>query len=68
MIQGDCNTTFYHVSILVRQKRNQIMAIKNTMGHWILDEGEIKDFIRCGYKQIFLSSLSFVPRMDPVVS
>ena len=32
MIQGDRNMTFYHVSTLVRRKRNQIMAIKNAMG------------------------------------
>ena len=68
MIQGDRNMTFYHVSTLVRRKRNQIMAIKNAVGDWILKEGEIKDFIRCGYKQIFLSSLSCVLRMDPAVS
>ncbi|XP_030943405.1 uncharacterized protein LOC115968223 [Quercus lobata] len=68
MIQGDRNTTFYHVSTLVRSKRNKIMAIKNTVGDWIIEEGEIKDFIRSGYEQIFLSSLSSVPRMDPAGS
>ena len=68
MIQGDRNTTFYHVSTLVRRKRNQIMAIKNTVGDWILEEGEIKDFIRRGYEKIFLSSHSSAPRMEPVVS
>ena len=44
------------------------MAIKNTVGDWILKEGEIKDFIRCGYEHIFLSSHSSVTRMEPVVS
>ena len=68
MIQGDRNMTFYHVSTLVRHKRNQIMAIKNSVGEWIIEEGEIKDFIRCGYDQIFVSSLSSVPRMDPAGS
>lgn len=32
MIQGDRNTSFYHVSTLVRRKRNQILAIKNVVG------------------------------------
>ncbi|XP_023929264.1 uncharacterized protein LOC112040611 [Quercus suber] len=68
MIQGDRNTTFYHVSTLVRWRRNQIMAIKNAVEDWICEEREIKDFIRCGFDQIFLSSFSCVPRMDPVVS
>ena len=38
------------------------------LGDWIIEEGEIKDFIRSGYEQIFLSSLSSVPRMDPAGS
>ena len=32
LVQGDRNTAFFHVSTLVRRKRNQIMAIKNSMG------------------------------------
>ena len=35
MIQEDQNTTFYHVSTLVRTKRNQILAIKNSVREWI---------------------------------
>ena len=68
MIQGDCNTNFYHVSTLIRRKRNQIMAIKNAMEDWIHEEGEIKEFIRCGFERVFLSSLSCVPRVDPTIS
>ena len=68
MIQGDRNTNFFHVSTLVRRKRNQIMAIKNVVGDRIHEEGEIKDFIRSGFEQVFLSSLSCVPRVDPTIS
>ena len=68
MIQGDRNTNFYHVLTLIRRKRNQILAIKNTVGDWIHKEGEIKDFIRCGFDRVFLSSLSCVPRADPTIS
>ena len=32
MVQGDRNTAFFHVSTLVRRKRNQILAIKNGVG------------------------------------
>jgi len=35
MVQGDRNTAFFHVSTLVRQKRNQILAIKNGVGEWL---------------------------------
>ena len=68
MIQGDHNTKFYHVSTLIRRKRNQILALKNAVGDWIHEEGEIKQFIRCGFDQVFLSSLSCVPRVDPTSS
>ena len=44
------------------------MAIKNIVGDWIHEEGEIKDFIRCGFDRVFLSSLSCVPRADPTIS
>jgi len=32
MVQGDRNVAFYHVSTLVRRKRNQIMVIKKCSG------------------------------------
>ncbi|XP_023918482.1 uncharacterized protein LOC112030031 [Quercus suber] len=32
MIQGDRNTNFYHVSTLIRRKRNKILAIKIPVG------------------------------------
>ena len=68
MIQGDRNTNFYHVSTLIRRKRNQILALKNAVGDWIHEEGEKKQFIRCGFDQVFLSSLSCVLRVDPTIS
>ena len=57
MMQGDRNTNFYHVSTLVRWKRNQIMAIKNVVGDWIHEEGEIKDFIRYGFELVHYAML-----------
>nr|XP_023914532.1 uncharacterized protein LOC112026083 [Quercus suber] len=35
LIEGDCNTTFHHMSTIVRRRRNKISCIKNDM--------EIKD-------------------------
>ena len=32
MILGDRNTSFYHISMLVRRKRNRISAMKNSVG------------------------------------
>ena len=68
LIQGDRNTAFYHVSTLVRRKRNQIRAIKNYMGEWISDENEVKEFMRRGFSDVYTSSLCLVPRQPPSVS
>ena len=56
MVQGDRNTAFFHVSTLVRRKRNQILAIKNGVGEWLYGEAEIMDFIRKGFIGIYTSS------------
>ena len=56
MIQRDRNTAFFHVSTLVRRKRNQIMAIKNGVGEWLYAEVEVMDFIRKGFNDIYTSS------------
>ena len=68
MIPGDRNTNFYHISTLVKRKRNQILAIKNSVGDWIYEEKGIKEFIRAGFIDTFTSSFTSVPRLALVPS
>ncbi|XP_050242423.1 uncharacterized protein LOC126691393 [Quercus robur] len=68
MIQGDRNTTFYHVSTLVRRKRNQILAIKDSMGEWVLEESDVKTVVRSGFNGIYTSSFDSASRAAPVIS
>ncbi|KAL0000247.1 hypothetical protein SO802_019849 [Lithocarpus litseifolius] len=68
MIQGDRNMSFYHVSTLVRRKRNQIVAIKNAVGDWIFEEHEVKEFIRNGFEDIYTTSRTSANRVDPFCS
>ena len=56
MIQGDRNTNFYHVSTLVRRKRNQILAIKDAMGEWVHEESAVKEIVRSRFNSIYTSS------------
>ena len=44
MIQGDRNTSFYHLSTLTRRKRNHIASVKDDMGEWITSEREVMKF------------------------
>ena len=67
MVQGDRNMAFYHVSTLVRRKRNQIMAIKNAVGEWIHEESDIKEFIRSGFNGIYLTSHENASREEPII-
>ena len=68
MIQGDRNTAFYHVSTLVRRKRNQILAIKDLTGEWIHEEMGVREFIRRGFEGVYTSSHLSSSRINPLVS
>lgn len=58
MIFSDRNTSFYHVSTLVRRKRNSIKTIMYNEGEWVHDEMAVKEVIRNGFFELYKSSLS----------
>ena len=49
MIQGDRNTSFYHMSTMVRRSKNQISTIKNSVGEWLYDERDVMEHIKGGF-------------------
>nr|XP_023885119.1 uncharacterized protein LOC111997275 [Quercus suber] len=53
---GDRNTSFFHVSTLVRRHRNRIKSIKNSLGEWVIEEEEVKNVILTGYIDLFQTS------------
>lgn len=65
---GDRNTSFNHVSTLVRRRRNQILAIKNNVGDWLYDETDVKEFIREGFLRLHSSSHSCASIHAPTIS
>lgn len=58
MIQGDRNTSFYHVSTLIKRKRNKILNLKNSQGEWINDTAEVMDFVHDHFIKLFSSELT----------
>lgn len=68
LVQGDRNTNFCHISTLVRRKRNQISAIKDSVSEWIFEIRAIKEHIRNGFKGIYTSSFFCVARVASYVS
>ena len=53
MIQGDRNTSFYHVSALARRKRNHIAAVKDDRELWITKEREVMEHFRQGFLTLY---------------
>lgn len=68
LIPSNCNTAFYHVSTLVRRKRNQISAIKDTIREWLYEENAVKEFIRDGFNNVYTTSLPSASRSYPSIS
>ena len=68
LVQGDRNTNFYHVSTLVRRKRNQILVIKDLVDECIFEERAIKKHIRNGFEGIYTSYFLCVTRVAPSIS
>ncbi|XP_030923527.1 uncharacterized protein LOC115950472 [Quercus lobata] len=60
MVFGDRNTLFYHMSAIVRRKRNKIQAIKNSVGDWLLDEREVMEYIKKSFMELYTTSQSQV--------
>ena len=50
---GDSNTSFFHVSTLVRRHRNKIQSLKNFVGEWITNDEGVENLILLGFKEIF---------------
>ena len=38
VVKGDRNTTFFHNSALIRQRRNRITSMKDSMGNWLIGD------------------------------
>ena len=46
-VLGDRNTSssFFHVSTIVRRRRNRISCLKNSVGEWIQEKTQIMSFV-----------------------
>ena len=58
MVFGDRNTSFYHLSTIVRRKRNWISTMKNNVGDWLYDKREVMNYIRKSFMELYTTSHS----------
>ena len=65
MVQGDRNTSFYHVSTLIRRKRNKILNLKDSQGEWINDLTAVMEHVRNSFAKLFSIELLSSPLSSP---
>jgi hypothetical protein len=51
--EGDKNSRFFHVTTIIRRRRNSIDAVKAENGEWILDKSKISDYFLNNFKNVF---------------
>lgn len=61
LTEGDSNTNLFHISTLIRRRRNRINSLKNDMGNWSYTQTEIKDTITQYYSSIYSIEHLFSP-------
>ena len=61
-IQGDRNTRFFHISTVIRRKRNIIFCLQDDQGNWVCDEHGVAELVRSGFVKLFSSDSVSVPR------
>ena len=57
MVNGDCNTSFYHTSTLARRKRNRILTLQDSNGVWLTKVADVANHIREGFISLFTSGI-----------
>ena len=58
---GDRNTSYFHVSTVIRRHRNKIRCIKDDRGDWIADEEGVKKHILAGFENLYTTGLEKAP-------
>lgn len=54
---GDHNTSYFHVSTIVRRHKNKIRCIKDDRGEWITNEEGVKQHILASFEKLYTTVL-----------
>lgn len=55
--EGDRNSKFFHVSTVIKRRRNQILTVKSEIC-WLSDEKEIGNFFFQNFQHLYASDNS----------
>jgi hypothetical protein len=66
---GDKNSKFFHLSTVIRRKRNSIDAIKNDAGEWLTNKKDIRELVVDKFSQLFTEEhVSFPQDLEQLIS
>ena len=66
--EGDKNSKFFHLSTIIRRRRNAIDAIKGDDGVWITNKAEIRNHIVSKFQSLYtFEPVSFPPDLDDLI-
>ena len=63
---GDRNTSFFHITTVVRRQKNKIRCLMDGNGEWIYDENKVKEHIQYEFTKLYTSGLSVAYLFSPV--
>ncbi|XP_074297469.1 uncharacterized protein LOC141628195 [Silene latifolia] len=61
---GDRNTSYFHVSTLVRRWRNRINSLKNSDRNWVENKSDLKNLVIDFYKYLYFQEGAYVVNAD----
>lgn len=59
---GDHNTSYFHMSTIVRRQRNKIRCLKNGVGEWMDNEEAVKKHILVGFEDLYSTEMCMSSR------
>lgn len=69
LLYGGKNSKFFHLSTMVQRRRNNIDAIRNIEGEWILDTKLLKQLFLSSFKELFTNEeVSFLDNLGNLIS
>ncbi|CAL8993823.1 unnamed protein product [Prunus brigantina] len=70
--EGDRNTKFFHLTTIIRRRRNKIERLKNNEGVWVEEAQDIKGLAMAYFEQLFSQEIVehrdlTLPKLFPVI-
>ena len=65
---GNQNTSYFHITTMVRRQRKKIRGLIDGTGEWIYDEDKVKEHIQSKFSKFYTSELCLAYLHSPVTN